>query len=152
MNTFDLPRLIILIILSLKSVNSEFDSSIKMNDLVMCQPAPTDDCAQLVDRMLQCQEIIFHDRGFSYQQYRENIQIHREMLSNHQLKCSGNNVVCRSVFRAQICGLQEYLKFILTEVQNSLYIHRFVDLLLFKLLLNESHSHCLGSFFFLTLD
>ena len=64
---------------------------IQINDLVMCQSVNTDKCSELVTQMLQCQEIIFYDPGFSYQQYRKNIQIHREMLRKHRVKCSGRS-------------------------------------------------------------
>lgn len=66
-----------------------FVTNIRIPDLVLCQPLNTVDCAKLMDRMLECQQIVFNDPGFSYQQYLENIRVHRQMLVEYQSTCEG---------------------------------------------------------------
>ncbi|CAF0760369.1 unnamed protein product [Rotaria sp. Silwood1] len=50
-----------------------FIIDIRIPDIDVCQDITTNDCKLLIDQMLKCQQIIFNDPGFSYQQYKGNI-------------------------------------------------------------------------------
>jgi len=63
--------------------------NIRIPDIVVCQQISTDDCKDLIHHMLKCQQIIFNDPGFSYQQYIENINIHRQILDKYHSMCEG---------------------------------------------------------------
>ena len=80
----------IFLLIIVRRTTADSDSTISLRDLTLCQFVSTDDCSQLVEQMVQCQNLIFNDEGFSYQQYRKNLQVHREMLGQHRLKCSGS--------------------------------------------------------------
>jgi hypothetical protein len=58
-------------------------------DLIVCQQTIIDDCKSLIERMLKCQQMIFHDPGYSYQQYVENINVHKQILAKYQSVCEG---------------------------------------------------------------
>jgi hypothetical protein len=60
---------------------------IRVPDIDMCQQIINNDCKNLLDQMLKCQQIIFNDPGFSYQQYRRNINIHKQILVKYQSIC-----------------------------------------------------------------
>ncbi len=60
---------------------------IRIPDIDTCQQIKSDDCKNLINQMLKCQQIIFNDPGFSYQQYNENINVHREILVKYQSIC-----------------------------------------------------------------
>lgn len=62
---------------------------IEVENLVLCQSIDTKDCSTLVDLMVKCQQIIFNDPGFSYQQYITNIETHTQMLAKYQIICEG---------------------------------------------------------------
>lgn len=55
----------------------------------ICQQINTNDCKSLMHQMLKCQQIIFTDLGFSYQQYKENIDVHKKILGQYQSTCEG---------------------------------------------------------------
>jgi hypothetical protein len=63
--------------------------NIRIPDVVVCEQMNTNDCKSLIYQMLKCQQIIFNDPGFSYQQYKENIDVHREILAKYQTMCEG---------------------------------------------------------------
>ena len=60
---------------------------IRIPDVDTCLQSPTDDCKILIHQMIKCQEVIFNDPGFSYQQYKENIHVHRQILAKYQTMC-----------------------------------------------------------------
>jgi hypothetical protein len=64
-------------------------TDIRIKDVDICQQVITEDCKSLIDQMLKCQQIIFNDPGFSYQQYIGNIKVHRKILTKYQLTCEG---------------------------------------------------------------
>jgi hypothetical protein len=63
--------------------------NIHIPDVDICQQMITNDCKSLIHQMLKCQQIIFNDPGFSYQQYKENINVHRQILGKYQSRCEG---------------------------------------------------------------
>ena len=63
--------------------------NIRIPNLNLCQPIHTDDCKSLTDQIIKCQQIIFTDPGFSYQQYKGNIDVHRQILTKYQSMCEG---------------------------------------------------------------
>lgn len=60
---------------------------IRIPDIDTCQQIKSDDCKNLIDQMFKCQQIIFNDPGFSYQQYKGNMNVHREILAKYQSIC-----------------------------------------------------------------
>ena len=63
--------------------------NIHIPDIDICHEINTDDCKILIYQMQKCQQIIFNDPGFSYQQYKENIDVHKQILFKYQLFCEG---------------------------------------------------------------
>ncbi|CAF2528621.1 unnamed protein product [Rotaria sp. Silwood2] len=63
--------------------------SIRIPDIDVCQDITTNDCKILIHQMLKCQQIIFNDPGFSYQQYKGNINAHQQILVKYQSMCEG---------------------------------------------------------------
>jgi hypothetical protein len=55
----------------------------------ICQQINTNDCKSLMHQMLKCQQIIFNDLGFNYQQYKGNIDVHKKILAQYQSMCQG---------------------------------------------------------------
>ncbi|CAF3384864.1 unnamed protein product [Rotaria sp. Silwood1] len=64
-----------------------FIIDIRIPDIDVCQDITTNDCKLLIDQMLKCQQIIFNDPGFSYQQYKGNINVHQQILVKYQSMC-----------------------------------------------------------------
>jgi hypothetical protein len=62
---------------------------IRISNVALCQQtnAAAADCVQLMDLMVKCQQIIFNDLGFSYQEYIGNIDMHRQILARYQSMC-----------------------------------------------------------------
>ena len=77
-----------------------FITNIRIPDIDICHEINTNDCKNLIDQMLKCQDIIFNDPGFSYQQYKENIHVHRQILAKYQSRCEGtqNDYLLNSSF------------------------------------------------------
>lgn len=63
--------------------------NIRIPDIEVCQEINTNDCKSVIHQMLKCQQIIFNDPGFSYQQYKGNINVHRQILAKYQSMCEG---------------------------------------------------------------
>ena len=61
---------------------------IRIPNVDICQQIKSTDCNNLIQQMLKCQQIIFNDPGFSYQQYEENINIFRQILAQYQTICT----------------------------------------------------------------
>ena len=83
------------------SLNIEsLNINIHIPDITVCQQINTDDCKNLIHYMLKCQQIIFNDPGFSYQQYIGNINIHRQILDKYYSICEGtqNDYLANSSF------------------------------------------------------
>lgn len=66
-------------------------NNIRIADIPVCQDINTDDCKLFMDQMLKCQQIIFNDPGYSYQQYKRNIEIHKQILDKYQSMCESVN-------------------------------------------------------------
>ena len=74
--------------------NLQSDSStilVQMNKPILCQIVNTDNCSELFELIIKCQQMIFNDPGFSYQEYLENIDVHRQMLVKYQTMCEGSD-------------------------------------------------------------
>ena len=63
--------------------------NIRVPNMDICQEINRHDCKSLAYQILKCQQIIFNDPGFSYQEYRENIRVHRQILVKYQSTCEG---------------------------------------------------------------
>lgn len=77
-----------------------FIINIRIPNVETCQEITTSNCENLIDHMLKCQQIIFNDPGFSYQQYQENIDVHRQILNQYQTMCEDiqNNDLLNDLF------------------------------------------------------
>ena len=66
---------------------------IRISNVALCQQTTVAaaDCTQLMDLMVKCQQIIFNDPGFSYQEYIGNIDIHRQILARYQSMCDDDD-------------------------------------------------------------
>ena len=60
---------------------------VRIPDIELCQDISTNDCKLLLHQMLKCQQIIFNDPGFSFQQYKANINVHQQILVKYQSMC-----------------------------------------------------------------
>ena len=81
--------------------NTDIDTQIinvEIPDIVLCQSIDTDDCSKLINAMVECQKIVFNDPGFSYQQYLQNIQVHRIILDKYQSTCEGRTNIADQLF------------------------------------------------------
>lgn len=65
--------------------------NIRIPDVDICQYINTNDCKNLIHQILKCQQIIFNDPGFSYQQYIGNIDVHKQILAQYQSMCEGTH-------------------------------------------------------------
>lgn len=56
-------------------------------NLEICQSTDTNNCKNLFENILKCQQIILNDFGYTSQQYKENIGVHRQILTKYQSTC-----------------------------------------------------------------
>ncbi|CAF0758030.1 unnamed protein product [Didymodactylos carnosus] len=61
-------------------VTRQLYSKLKLPRIIVCKPFDQN-CSRLIHQLLECENIIMNDPGFSSQQYVHNINIHRQMIT-----------------------------------------------------------------------